>query len=259
MLKQAVDLIARALDQVPEWAIVLGSGLGVMAESLKDKKEWSFSELPGMDAATAPGHTGKVSAGYLGVRYVLIFSGRNHAYEGYSWESITRSMSLVDALGIRKVLLTSAVGAVHGAYTLGDLVLIKDHVNLIPERSRQACWNSADKVYDPELAGVIKDCALAFNIPLKEGVLSVMTGPAYETRAEYRMLRRMGADLVGMSLVPEALAARMLGMQVVGLSVVSDVFEEAVIRAPVTAEEVLAEVQRAAKKVLQLLTAFINN
>lgn len=254
----AAHLITGAIIKIPQWAIVLGSGLGLLADSLTEKKEWYFSELPGMVPATAPGHQGKVSAGFLGQQYVLIFAGRNHAYEGHTWETITSSMHLVHALGIQHVLLTSAVGAVHGGYALGDLVLIKDHLHLMPQRPRESIGPALQEIYDKEWFYSFAATAKLAGIGVKTGVLAVMTGPAYETRAEYRMLRVLGADLVGMSLVPEALAARLYGMRVLALSVVSDVYEDEIARAPVTAGEVLAEVERASHKVLQSVVGFIN-
>lgn len=224
--------VARAAAAIPgnyrpQTAVILGSGLSGIVEGL-GYEELSFSDIPDFPQPTVHGHRGVLC---LSERNAIM-AGRFHYYEGHPMDDVVLPMFVLHAIGVRTVILTNAAGGANTTYEPGDLVLIKDHINLMgtnpfigPNPTDGQGGNPGPRffdmgsVYTPELRRLAKDCAKR---PLKEGVYTAFTGPSYETPAEIRMVQAMGGDLVGMSTVPEATAARYLGMRVLGISCVTN-------------------------------------
>jgi len=231
---------------VPQVAIVLGSGLGAAVEDLAEEISFSFEELPGFPRPTVPGHAGRLELGELAGVPVAVFRGRFHYYEGNEMAACALPVRLARLLGAGTVILTAATGGIAEGLSTGHLVVGSDHLNFMGAsplrgwRSRDGSPPFVDMVgaYDSELAGLAFDAATARGIPVSRGVYAAMAGPNYETPAEIEFLRRSGAAVVGMSVVPEAVPARALGMRVLGLFFVTnqvgvEVKHEEVVRASV--------------------------
>lgn len=236
-LDEASSVIKSREQRVPDIALVLGSGLGAYAQTLANATTIPYTEIPHMPAVSIPGHAGRLVVGELpgmpeGTRppVVAALAGRVHFYEGYSPEDVVFPVRLLIALGARVVVLTNAAGAVSPTLRPGDLVAITDHLNL---QGRNPLLGPNDdtlgsrfpdmtRVYDPELRALALAAGERAGSPLREGIYAAMAGPSYETPAEVRMLRALGADLVGMSTVPEAIAARHMGARVLGISCVTN-------------------------------------
>lgn len=229
-LVQAAAAALRAeLGDPPNVLLVLGSGLGPMADSVEDPVEVPFEALPGFPAAGVEGHAGKYLAGSLDGRSVLVQAGRLHAYEGYPMDLVVRPMRIAAALGIGVAILTNAAGGINRQLGPGSLMLLDDHINLMsrnplvgPVQPGEERFPDMSAPYDPQLLDHAVQAALAEGIPLVRGTYAAMLGPSYETPAEVRMLDRMGVDAVGMSTVPEAITARASGMRVVAFSLVTN-------------------------------------
>ena len=231
-----MERITRAADAVREKlgtaniAIVLGSGLGDYGNSLTDAKEIAYGDIPGFPVSTVAGHAGKLLCGTLHGKKVLMMSGRFHCYEGYDLKDVTLPIRVMKLLGVKALILTNAAGAVNTGFYPGDLMLISDHINFsganpligpnldaFGPRFPDCC-----DIYTRSLRDAVKEKAGAAGIELQEGVYAMYSGPNYETPAEIRMFRILGADTVGMSTVPEALVAAQCGMQVVGISCITN-------------------------------------
>lgn len=217
------------LSTVPDVAIVLGSGLGHLADEVEDAVSIPFGEIPGFPETGVVGHAGRYLGGRLGGRNVLLQAGRYHVYEGHTGEVVAAPVRLAAALGIRFLFLTNAAGGVDPALEPGDVVLLSDHLNLMfhspligPAAPGESRFPDMTEPYDVALRAVALDVAQREGIKLSEGVYAAVTGPTYETAAEVRMLGRLGADVVGMSTVPEVLVARALGLRCLALSMVTN-------------------------------------
>ncbi len=207
-----------------EIGVVLGSGLGGFADRVEDATAVPFAEIPHMAPSTVPGHRGILVRGRRGRRIVLCLVGRLHAYEGHSLAQVTFPIRLMAALGVRALVLTSACGGINPTFRPGDFVLVTDHLNLIggsPLRGA-ATFVDMSAVYDAAAGERIAASAARLGLAVHRGVLAAVPGPQYETPAEVRMLRTLGADAVCMSSVPEAIVARALDLRVVGLSLVTN-------------------------------------
>jgi purine-nucleoside phosphorylase len=234
-LQYALAWIRGRLDVAPAAGVVLGSGLSGFADRLERAVTIPYDEIPGFPAARVPGHPGKLVVGELagadGARVVVAaMSGRVHAYEGWPAADVAFGARVLCGLGVRALLVTNAAGGVNPAYAPGDLVRIVDHVNLsgvnplAGENDERLGPRFPDlsEAYDARLGRLLDEAAAEAGVPLGVGVYACMLGPSYETPAEIRMLRAIGADLVGMSTVPEVVAARHMGVPVAGLSVVTN-------------------------------------
>jgi purine-nucleoside phosphorylase len=214
----------------PKLAIVLGSGLGAVAEAVESPIVIPYTEIPHFPHSTAPGHGGRMVAGTLGGVPVLVMQGRVHFYEGYTPQQVTFPMRVLGRFGIKTVILTNAAGGVNPAYSVGQLVLIADHINYLgfnpavgPNDERIGVrFYDMTEAYSKELRAVAKAAGTELGMTLVEGVYLATTGPSYETPAEIRAFGKWGADLVGMSTVPETIIARHEGMKVLGISCVSN-------------------------------------
>lgn len=208
----------------PETAIVLGSGLGGVVDTLGIEAEVSFAEIPGLSASTVPGHAGRFVLARLAGKPVLIAQGRRHLYEGLSAHEVTAGIRFMHTLGVKRVVLTNAAGAIKNSMAVGELMLITDHLNLQGTTPLLGGphFHDMSEVYSSHWRQRFLSTAAQLQIPLHEGVYAALLGPQYETPAEIRMLRTLGADAVGMSTVPEAIQARALGMEVLGISMLTN-------------------------------------
>jgi len=228
-IDQAAAYIRRACGKA-ELAVVLGSGLGDYAEQLEDAITIPYAEIPNFPVSTVEGHAGNWHAGTLFGKRVYLMQGRFHAYEGYGMEEVTMPIRVMARLGVQTLLLTNAAGGINTAFPQGCLMLIDDVINLsgrnplIGPNLQEFGPRFPDMTYalDPKLKTLAKETAQALDIPLQQGVYCWLTGPSYETPAEIRALRILGADAVGMSTVPEIIVGRHCGMRVMGISCITN-------------------------------------
>lgn len=210
--------------------IVLGTGLGAFVKKINHPKVVPYTAIPHFPTATVEFHKGQLITGTVGNKKVIAMQGRFHYYEGYSMQEITFPIRVMKALGINKLLLSNAAGGINAQYKKGDIVLIDDHINLQPENPLRGLNDPAfgnrfvdmSKPYSHELNYLLQNTAQTLNTLLKKGVYAAVIGPNLETRAEYRYLRTIGADLVGMSTVPEVIVANHIGLACAAVSVVTD-------------------------------------
>lgn len=228
-VRAVAERLAAGVGSPPGVVLVLGSGLGAAAEALEGAVTVPFTDLPGYPPTTVEGHRGRYVAGRLGGEPVLLQCGRFHLYEGASPDVMVAPVRVAAAMGAHTLILTSAAGAIRPTYEPGDLVVLEDHVNWMfgsplvgPVREAETRFPDMSAPYDPALRALTKDVALSMGVGLEEGVYAAVPGPQYETRAEVRALARLGADVVGMSTVPEVLAARALGLRCLAISVVTN-------------------------------------
>jgi purine-nucleoside phosphorylase len=215
---------------VPEIGIILGTGLGGLAREIAVDAEVPYAEIPGFPLSTVETHAGRLLLGRLGGRPVVAMQGRFHRYEGYDLQQVTFPVRVLHALGARMLIVSNACGGMNPLWGPGDLVLLSDHINLLgdnplvgPNDERLGPrFPDMSAPYDPELRTLARKTALELGIMLREGVYVAVAGPNLETRAEYRMLRAMGADVVGMSTVPEVIVAGHQGMRTIGISIITD-------------------------------------
>lgn len=266
---QTIDQCAQLLfDRLGkcEIAMVLGSGLGALENMLEDPKILPYGELPGFPISTVKGHAGHFAAGMLGGKRVLLMCGRVHYYEGYSLQQITLPIRVMAKAGVKKLILTNAAGGVNFNFQPPQLMLITDHINLSGANplmgpnldSFGPRFPDMTYVYDPELMQFARNCAQKLGISLQEGVYCWLSGPSYETPAEIRMVRALGADAVGMSTVPEAIVAVHSRMRVLGFSCISNLAAGMTNQA-LTHQEVIENGLKIQKDFSQLLCSIIQN
>ncbi len=242
-------------DYQPEWGIVLGSGLGMLVHEVDAILSLPYEEITGMPVSTVPGHAGRFVFGRLAGCRVMMAQGRVHLYEGRTADEVTAAVRFMESLGVRKLLLTNAAGSLNTAFAPGSWMMLSDHLNLTGTSPLVGEPNFVDMsaVYSPELRGRFAAAAGAEGIALHEGVYAGLLGPQYETPAEVRMLRILGADAVGMSTVLEAIQARALKMEVAGFSCLTN-WAAGLSDQALSHEEVLSTGQAAAEQMLRILT-----
>jgi len=241
------------IDFVPKIALVLGSGLGDFAESIRKEAVLDYKDIAGFPQSTVEGHQGRFVFGYVKDVPVVCMQGRVHYYEGYSISDVVLPIRLMKLLGAEVLFLTNAAGGVNTAYRPGDLMLIRDHISsFVPSPLIGPNMNSLgprfcdmSDTYDRELRGILKETARRLDIPLQEGVYLQFTGPQYETPAEIRMARTLGADAVGMSTACEAVAANHMGMKICGISCITNM-AAGVTDSPLSHDEVQETADRTA-------------
>ncbi len=229
-IKNAADYLVGALaGRQPEIGIVLGSGLGKLADQIADPLVIPYKDIPGFPVSTAIGHKGNFIVGTLGGKTVIAMQGRIHYYEGYGMDLVVLPIRVMMSIGIGKLFVSNAAGGVSYQLHVGDLMIIKDHINLLPNPLigpnldyLGPRFPDMTRPYDPVLIKLAKDIAEEQGIDLKEGVYVGGTGPSYETPAEYKFFRLIGGDAVGMSTVPEVIAARHASVPVFGISVITN-------------------------------------
>ncbi len=228
-VQDAARLIRRHTDLVPEAALVLGSGLGALADAAEDATVIPTSEVPGYPHSTVAGHRGRLVFGRLAGRAVVFVQGRVHLYEGHGIRAVTFPIRLLHALGARRLLVTNAAGGINPAFVPGILMFITDHINFAfanpligPNLDGGPRFPDMSAPYDPAWLDRAERVALAEGIATRRGVYLWAQGPSYETKAEIRLFARLGADAVGMSTVPEVIQARYLGLRVLGISTITN-------------------------------------
>ena len=263
-LESCLAAVRRKTDFEPQVALVLGSGLGDYGKEVEVETVIPYSEIEGFPVSTAPGHAGRFLLGRVAGVKVAVMQGRVHYYEGYPMEDVVLPARLLGLMGAKALFLTNAAGGVNYTMNPGDLMLLRDQITcFVPspliglnEDKLGVRFPDMSRVYDEELAGIIRTAAAGCGIPLKEGVYCQLTGPQFESPAEIRMLRMLGADAVGMSTAVEAVAARHMGMRVAGVSCISNL-ACGMTSAPLTSEEVNETAARVADRFTRLVTESI--
>jgi purine-nucleoside phosphorylase len=252
------------LPVAPQIAVVLGSGLGAFADELTNSVEIPYSEIPGWPQATAIGHAGKLVGGLCDGVPVAVMAGRAHLYEGYTPRQVTFGVRVLGRLGVRTVVFTNAAGGINPAYGRGGLVLISDHINLqgsnplvgANDDSLGPRFPDMSEAYPADLRRAAREVAASLSIPLDEGVYAAVLGPSYETPAEIRCLRAIGADLVGMSTAPEVIAANHMGLRVLAISCVTNM-AAGILPQKITHAEVLETGEMVRETLVRFLKALL--
>ncbi len=265
--QEYASLIRERCPLVPEAAIILGSGLGELGEQIENAVAVDYGTLPGFPVSTAPGHKGRFLLGTLGGKAVVCMQGRLHYYEGHSMADVILPVRVMRMLGAKTLIATNAAGGINTSFSVGDIMLIEDHINFMGKNplvgandETLGCrFPDMSFAYSQELRDLAVRCAEKIGMQLCKGVYLVCSGPSYETPAEIRAFRTLGADAVGMSTVPEVIAANHCGMRVLAFSLISNM-AAGILRQPLTEEEVLeagrqkgAEMQRLIVEILQNL------
>lgn len=259
-----LDFLKEALPYRPEIGIILGSGLGTLADEINVDKILPYAEIPDFPQSTVKGHSGEMILGKIGGKKVLAFKGRFHAYEGYSMFQVVLPVRVMALLGARYMIVSNACGGVNPAQEIGDIMLIKDHINLFPDNPLMGPNNDEwgtrfpdmSKAYCPDLLAKAEKTAEKLNIKVSKGVYAGLTGPCLETPAEYKYIRIIGADAVGMSTVPEVIAAHHMGVKCFGVSVITDLGVEGKI-VKTTHEDVVRAAEKTSNLLKPLITGLI--
>lgn len=254
-IQQTAQWIKERVAVLPRTAIVLGTGLGRLAAEIEVEQEFPYADIPHFPVSTVEGHSGRLLFGRLGGKEIMALEGRFHYYEGYDMKQVTFPVRVMYELGIRTLFVSNAAGGVNPDFEIGDLMLIRDHINFLPEHPLRGKnfptgprFPDMHEAYDHALLEMARGIAREKGIRVVEGVYLATQGPTYETPAEYKMYRTFGADAVGMSTVPEVIVARHCGIRVFGVSVITDLGVEGRI-----VEVSHEEVQRAANEVQPLM------
>ncbi len=228
-IKETSAYIKSKIDFQPEVGIILGTGLGGLAHEIEISHEWDYQAIPNFPVSTVEGHKGKLIFGTLNGVRVVAMQGRFHYYEGYSMQQVTFPVRVLKQLGIRYLFLSNASGGVNPDYEIGDLMILTDHINLLPNPLLGKHYEEfgprfpdMSEVYDRTLIEKAEEIAAKNGIQVKKGVYTATTGPTYETPAEYRYFRNIGADTVGMSTTPETIVARQMGIPCFAISIITD-------------------------------------
>jgi len=259
-VQAAEDAVRRVTPFEPTIGIILGTGLGQLAREIEVAATVPYDRIPGFPVPTVESHAGRLLFGTLGGKPVAALQGRFHRYEGYDLAQVTFPVRVLRTLGCQVLIVSNACGGMHPLWPAGDLVLLTDHINLLGDnplvgRNDDATgprFPDMSEAYDPELRRLAREAALALGIPLHEGVYAAVPGPNLETPAEYRMLRAVGADVVGMSTVPEVIVAVHAGMRVLGVSLITDRCLPDALE-PVSLEQILAVAAKAEPNLTRLI------
>jgi purine-nucleoside phosphorylase len=258
--------IAGAGLAMPDTAIILGSGLGKLADCIEHPLVIPYTDIPHFKHSTAVGHKGNLIAGTLAGKAVLAMQGRFHYYEGYTMQEVTYPVRTFALLGIKTLMVSNAAGALNPDYRVGDLMVITDHINFMPnplvgpnQEQFGPRFPDMTEVYSPRLRAAADRAAARLGIALRHGVYVAETGPTYETPAEYRMFRLLGGDAVGMSTVPEVIVARHSGLEIFGISVITNQSADLGDGVVNDGNDVVVQADRAADSMTQLITSIIQN
>lgn len=263
-MNKSIDYIKGKIKNQPEIGIVLGSGLGDFADAIEDKIEISYTEIPGFPVSTVKGHDGKLIFGKINSKEVCVMKGRIHYYEGYDIKEVVYPIEVLAGLGIETLILTNAAGGVNTDFEPADLMIINDHINLMGknpligpnDEDLGPRFPDMTDLYNKDLIEVAEKSAKKLGIDIQEGVYMYFTGPSYETAAEVRMARILGADAVGMSTVPEAIIARHRGLKILGISTITNM-STGILDTPLDHTEVVEVGQEVAGKFKELLKEII--
>ncbi|UHA72909.1 purine-nucleoside phosphorylase [Paenibacillus sp. 481] len=263
-IQEAASYIQSRVSFKPEIGLILGSGLGVLADLVEEAVTIPYHEIPHFPTSTVEGHAGELLVGKIHGRSVALMKGRFHMYEGYGPELTAFPVRVMKAIGIDKLLVTNAAGGINTSYNAGDLMLISDHLNLTgrnplfgPNDSQLGVrFPDMSEAYSRRLRALAKEVAAEMNFSLQEGVYVGLTGPNYETPAEIRMLRTLGGDAVGMSTVSEVIVASHAGMEVLGISCISNM-AAGILDQPLSHDEVMETAEQVKEQFLKLVMTVI--
>ncbi|QDX93691.1 purine-nucleoside phosphorylase [Brevibacterium sp. JNUCC-42] len=261
---EAKAFIEEKLTERPTIGLVLGSGLGVLAEEIEEATIISYDEIPHFTKSTVVGHKGQLVIGKLKGKQVVAMQGRFHYYEGHDLEAVVFPIRVMKAIGVETIIVTNAAGGVNESYQPGNLMLISDHLNLTyrnpligeNDESLGARFPDMSEAYSKRLRGLSKEIAATLGIQLQEGVYAGLLGPSYETPAEIRMLRILGGDAVGMSTVPEVIVARHMNVEVLGISCISNM-AAGILDQPLSHDEVMETTEKVKAEFLSLVKGVI--
>ena len=263
-IDRAVSVVRERVSLAPQVAIILGSGLGALAGEVRADALVPYAVIPGFPRSTVEGHAGNLLVGRLEGRAVAVMQGRAHFYEGYSLADVVFPVRVIRALGARVLLVSNAAGGINRLWSSGDLMIIADHINFMGSNPLMGPndpdlgprFPDMSQAYDPDLIALAERAALAEGIAIRKGVYAGVHGPSYETPAELRMLRGWGADAVGMSTVPEVIAARHMGMRVLGITAITDMATGEQIKT-VTHEDVMAVAREIEPKFIRVVKRIV--
>lgn len=265
-VQETVEYIIQQTGFKPEYGVILGSGLGGFASDIEVEFTLPYSDIPNFPVSTVAGHKGKLIFGTIGPKKVVAMQGRFHYYEGYSIQEVTFPVRVMKQLGAEKLIVSNASGGVNSFYKVGDIVLIYDHINFMPEHPLRGKnderfgprFVNMSEPYSRAMIRKAKEIALTMEVEVKDGIYLGLQGPTFETLSEYRMVKILGADCVGMSTVPEVIVAKHMDMEVFGISVITDMGNEENIET-VNHEEVLQAAKSAEPKVRRLIKELIES
>ena len=263
-VEAAASHIRRRCTALPETAIVLGSGLGDFSDTLLDAMATPYTDLPHWPPSTVAGHAGRLVVGTVAGKRIAALSGRVHYYEGHDLAAVVFATRVMARLGVRRLVLTNAAGGINTAFAQGALMIIDDHINMLgsnpligPNDDRFGPrFPDMSEVYSARLRNVADEAARARGVPVSHGIYVAVHGPSYETPAEIRFFRKMGADAIGMSTVPEAIAARHMGLEVLGISCITNM-AAGVLPQPLDHNEVMETARRVRGSFISLLEGII--
>lgn len=265
-IEQAAQFLKEKFPTPPQIGLILGSGLGVLADEIEQAIKIPYSDIPNFPVSTVEGHAGQLVYGQLEGATVVVMQGRFHYYEGYSFDKVTFPVRVMKALGVEQLVVTNAAGGVNESFEPGDLMIISDHINNMGgnpligpnDSSLGVRFPDMTEAYSKRLRQLAKDVANEIGLRVREGVYVANTGPAYETPAEIRMIRVMGGDAVGMSTVPEVIVARHAGMEVLGISCISNM-AAGILDQPLTHDEVIETTEKVKADFLRFVKAIVRN
>ena len=266
LVQQTVSYIKEKTNFTPEYGVILGSGLGSFTDDFEVEFILPYGEIPNFPVSTVEGHKGALVFGTIGAKKVVAMQGRFHYYEGYSMQEVTFPVRVMKYLGVQKLIVSNASGGVNPNYKVGDIVIINDHINLVPEHPLRGKnderfgprFVNMSEPYSKRMISVAKQLAQKNNIEVKDGIYLGLQGPTFETLAEYKMVKILGADCVGMSTVPEVIVARHMDLETFGVSVITDMGNEESIET-ISHDEVLEAARKAEPKVRMLIKELIQN
>ncbi|ASW75852.1 purine nucleoside phosphorylase [Chryseobacterium piperi] len=265
-IKETADFIKNIIQDTPDFAIVLGSGLGKLQDEVAPIHTLEYKDIPNFPQTTVVGHGGKLIYGTLEGKKVLMMSGRFHYYEGYSMETVVFPIRVFHLLGIKNLILSNASGGVNPDYNVADVVLLKDHINMMPEHPLRGKnidelgprFVDMSEPYNKQMIAIAEKAAAENNIKVNQGIYVGLQGPTFETPAEYGMIKAIGGDMVGMSTIPEVIAAKHMGMDVFCLSIITDLGGPD-IALSVSHEEVLNAANKAMPDVITVVKGLVRN
>lgn len=264
-IQESAEFIKGQASVQPKVGLILGSGLGVLADQITDCIKIKYNDIPNFPVSTVEGHAGQLVIGNLEGKTVIAMQGRFHYYEGYSQQEITFPIRVMKALGVDTVVVTNAAGGANPNFKPGDLMVIKDHINLsgnnplIGKNDERlgARFPDMSTAYTPKYVQLVKECAKDLNMNIKEGVYAFFSGPTYETPSEVKMAQILGADAVGMSTAPEVIVASHSKMEVIGISCITNM-AAGILDQPLNHEEVIETTQKVKAEFLSLVKSVVN-
>lgn len=265
-IHEAVEYLRQQIADTPDMAVILGSGLGEYADALPDPQIIPYADIPHCPTSTVPGHKGRFVVSRPGNALIIAMQGRFHYYEGYSLQQVTFPIRVLGTLGVRRLIVTNAAGGIHPDFAAGNLMLIRDHINLMGDNPLRGphheefgpLFPDMTEAYNRADSAIFEAVAKELGIPLQQGIYAGLSGPSYETPAEIRMLRALGADAVGMSTVPEVIVANQMGMRVSGVSCITNMAAGLNIRDGVSQKLSHQEVMDTAERVRRQFIALLD-